>query len=54
VQAGIGTLRAAWLARRQRAQDVAALHRFSDRELWDLGLSRADIMGISNGTYQRD
>jgi uncharacterized protein YjiS (DUF1127 family) len=54
LQAGISRLRAGWRTRRQRTRDVASLYTFSDRELWDLGLSRSDITGISNGTYRRD
>lgn len=44
----------AWAVRRQRANDAATLNEFSDRDLWDLGLSRSDIPGIVRGTYQRD
>jgi uncharacterized protein YjiS (DUF1127 family) len=43
-----------WLARRRHAREAEVLHAFSDRELWDLGLSRSDIPGIIDGTYRRD
>ncbi len=39
--------------RRTRARELRELHRFSDRELWDLGLSRSDIHAIENGVYRR-
>jgi uncharacterized protein YjiS (DUF1127 family) len=45
---------ARWIARRRSRREAAALHAFSDRELWDLGLSRSDIPGIMDGTYRRD
>jgi uncharacterized protein YjiS (DUF1127 family) len=45
----------AWLAvKRTRARELRELYRFSDRELWDLGLSRSDIPAIEKGTYSRD
>ena len=40
--------------RRERRLAADALHRFSDRELWDVGLSRADILSIGRGTFRRD
>jgi uncharacterized protein YjiS (DUF1127 family) len=43
-----------WAARRHGARQAEVLHAFSDRELWDLGLSRSDIPGIIKGTYRRD
>jgi uncharacterized protein YjiS (DUF1127 family) len=45
---------AGWIARRRSRREAAALLAFSDRDLWDLGLSRSDIPGIMNGTYRRD
>jgi uncharacterized protein YjiS (DUF1127 family) len=45
---------AGWIARRRSRREAAALLAFSDRELWDLGLSRSDIPGIMDGTYRRD
>lgn len=53
-QIGLERLGASWWRRRQRAREVQALATFSDRELWDLGLSRADLPAISDGTYRRD
>ena len=45
----------AWInLRRQRARDRDILLGFSDRELWDLGLSRSDIPGVVLGTYRPD
>jgi uncharacterized protein YjiS (DUF1127 family) len=29
------------------------LYRLGDRELWDLGLSRSDLLRIENGSYSR-
>jgi uncharacterized protein YjiS (DUF1127 family) len=43
-----------WVARRRSRRGAATLLAFSDRELWDLGLSRSDIPGIIDGTYRRD
>ncbi len=51
-----------WLARRlsaiaarqRHAREMADLARFSDRELWDLGLSRSDLMAVERGLYRRD
>ena len=45
----------AWVAaRRTRAREMRELHRFSERELWDVGLSRSDILAIEQGTFRRD
>jgi uncharacterized protein YjiS (DUF1127 family) len=44
----------AFAARRLRAQQLRELYSFSDRELWDVGLSRADFMAIEKGVYHRD
>jgi uncharacterized protein YjiS (DUF1127 family) len=43
-----------WTARTKRNHEMRELARFSDRELWDIGLSRSDILSIENGTYRRD
>jgi uncharacterized protein YjiS (DUF1127 family) len=43
-----------WAARRLRNQQMRELHSFSDRELWDVGLSRSDFMAIEQGAYTRD
>ena len=51
------SLKARFLAwrerRRQRAQMARELLSYTDRELFDLGISRADIPAILNGTYKR-
>jgi uncharacterized protein YjiS (DUF1127 family) len=54
LQARLGRTAAFWAARRRRVQEAEILHGFSDRDLWDLGLSRSDITSIINGTYRRD
>jgi uncharacterized protein YjiS (DUF1127 family) len=41
-------------ARRLRSRQMRELNAFSDRELWDVGLSRADFMAIEKGTYRRN
>jgi uncharacterized protein YjiS (DUF1127 family) len=41
-------------ARRARKLEMQELYRFSDRELWDVGLSRSDILSIEKGIYSRD
>ena len=52
--ASLQHLRVYWDNRRTRARELGDLYRFSDRELWDIGLIRADIMAIERGTYRRD
>ncbi len=39
--------------RRKRHQMSSELSSLTDRELWDLGFSRADIPNIARGKYQR-
>jgi uncharacterized protein YjiS (DUF1127 family) len=39
--------------RRERARVARELLSYSDRELFDLGISRADIPAVINGTYRR-
>lgn len=39
--------------RRERARVARELLSYTDRELFDLGISRADIPAILNGTYRR-
>jgi uncharacterized protein YjiS (DUF1127 family) len=59
---GVGTLLFSALARMgadlaerlTRAREMRELHRFTDRELWDIGLSRSDIPSVEQGTYRRD
>jgi uncharacterized protein YjiS (DUF1127 family) len=43
-----------WTAHRKRTRELRDLYRFSDRELWDVGLSRGDLPAIANGTYRRE
>jgi uncharacterized protein YjiS (DUF1127 family) len=50
----VNRIAAFWAERSTRARELRELHRFSDRELWDVGLSRSDIPGIEHGTYRRD
>ena len=54
LQARLGRLDAAWADRRKRAREVRDLYRLSDRELWDVGLSRSDLPAIARGMYRRD
>ena len=45
----------AWLAQRRRAaSDQAALASMSDRDLLDIGVSRASIEAAAHGTWRRD
>jgi uncharacterized protein YjiS (DUF1127 family) len=44
----------AWRAEQRRRNQIAReLETYSDRELFDLRISRADIPAIVNGTYSR-
>jgi uncharacterized protein YjiS (DUF1127 family) len=54
LQTAFQRVRTAWLIRRRRQRDAQMLHAFSDREFWDVGLSRSDISSIVRGTYRRD
>jgi uncharacterized protein YjiS (DUF1127 family) len=54
LQARLDHLGASWASRRQRARQVQELYRASDRELWDMGLSRSDLPAIARGTHRRD
>ncbi|HVY15331.1 MAG TPA: DUF1127 domain-containing protein [Rhodopila sp.] len=42
-----------FVERRQQARELAYLAAYSDRDLWDLGLSRSDLIAIERGTYSR-
>jgi uncharacterized protein YjiS (DUF1127 family) len=44
----------AWMVRRAHARSVAELASFSDRELRDVALTRADVMAIAKGEFHRD
>jgi uncharacterized protein YjiS (DUF1127 family) len=46
--------REVWAQRRARAREMRELNRCSDRELWDMGLSRSDLLSIEAGVYRRD
>lgn len=54
VSAKLQTARARWAEKRAHDRDMADLLRFSDRELWDIGISRSDFMAVDNGTFRRD
>jgi uncharacterized protein YjiS (DUF1127 family) len=38
--------------RRRRARDFQALSESTDRQLWDMGISRSDVLSVVNGTYR--
>ena len=40
--------------KRRHAREMRDLAAFSDRELWDIGLSRSDMMALDRGVYRRD
>lgn len=42
-----------WAERRERARQLRELGMFSDRELWDVGLSRGDLFAVEKGVYRR-
>ena len=45
---------AAWRAKRAyRARIALELNSYTDRELFDLGIQRADIPAVLNGTFKR-
>lgn len=54
LRARFARLADALAARRLRAQQMRELFAFSDRDLWDVGLSRSDFMAIEKGIYRRD
>ncbi len=43
-----------WAERRIRNREMQELYSFSDRELWDVGLSRSDLLAIDKGTYRKE
>jgi uncharacterized protein YjiS (DUF1127 family) len=47
-------LGARWAARRRAVRDLRQLDHCTERELWDMGLSRSDFPAIIRGTYRRD
>jgi uncharacterized protein YjiS (DUF1127 family) len=46
-------LRASWAQWRAVERQMQELYRSSDRELWDMGLSRSDLPEIAKGTYRQ-
>jgi uncharacterized protein YjiS (DUF1127 family) len=40
--------------RYRHTRGLEDLYRMTDRELWDLGLSRSDFPAIEDGTYRRN
>lgn len=54
VSAKLQNARARWAEKRAHDRDMADLYRFSDRELWDIGISRSDFVAVNNGTFRRD
>ncbi len=53
-KSGIKSRFLAWRERRrERARIARELLSYTDRELFDLGIGRADIPAIINGTYRR-
>jgi uncharacterized protein YjiS (DUF1127 family) len=54
MRAGVHRLGASWIKRRTRAREMRELYRFTDRDLWDVGLSRSDVWSIEKGTFSRD
>jgi uncharacterized protein YjiS (DUF1127 family) len=53
LRTGLHRAAARWAAYWRRGQETAVLYGFSDRELWDLGLSRSDIPSVIDGSYRR-
>lgn len=47
-------LLARYSAWRRRRREVVELHRMSDRDLSDIGLTRCDLPAIAAGTFHRD
>jgi uncharacterized protein YjiS (DUF1127 family) len=54
LSSALARLSVRWAESRARNREMQELYRFSDRELWDIGLSRSDIVAIDKGTYRRD
>lgn len=40
--------------RRRRARDFQALSESTDRQLWDMGISRSDVASVVNGTFRSE
>lgn len=54
LRTGLARIGEALVERRLRNQQLRDLTAFSDRELWDVGLSRSDFLAIEKGTFRRD
>ena len=54
LRARLERLGAAWMARHRTARSLRQLDLCTDRELWDMGLSRSDFPAIIKGAYRRD
>jgi uncharacterized protein YjiS (DUF1127 family) len=54
LRAGFTRFAATWAERRKLARDRQVLADFSDRELWDIGISRSDVPSVLAGTFNRD
>jgi uncharacterized protein YjiS (DUF1127 family) len=54
VRARLDRLATRWAERRQAVRGLRQLYLCTDRELWDMGFSRADFPAIIRGTFRRD
>ena len=54
LQTGFARFVAERAERRRIAREASTLLRFSDRELWDIGISRGDIPAVMDGSFHRD
>jgi uncharacterized protein YjiS (DUF1127 family) len=54
LQKQISHIQTFWTVHRRREREAQALRALSDRDLWDLGLSRSDLPRVLDGTYRRD
>jgi uncharacterized protein YjiS (DUF1127 family) len=53
LQTGLARFAAWRAARRQQSRLLRELSESTDRQLWDMGLSRADIPAVVRGAYRR-
>ena len=54
MRAAYHCLKTLWAAHRDHPRELSRLRALNDRELRDLGLTRADLAAIAKGTYHRD
>nr|WP_294513624.1 hypothetical protein [uncultured Rhodopila sp.] len=54
LQAALDRFARARAERRRRALDFQALSESTDRQLRDMGISRADVPSVVNGTYRSE